>query len=133
MLLRGANPNKEVKVLAWVVTASAVVKMFEELRKVRQPGMSAELAGGGGQTVGLFLYATLQEIRMMKEFQEKSFDEHPSIQLLKMTHVFENYLPRSEGDIGKLAINLKACQKTVDRLVSKTGLRGQQEIGTQGR
>ena len=119
----GANPTKEVKASAWAVTTSAIVTMFEELRKARQTGLSAELAIGPGQTVGRFLYATLQELRVMNEFQEKSFDEHASIQLLKMTHVFENYLPRGEGDVGKLASNLKSCQKTVDRLVTKTGLR----------
>ena len=88
MLLRGPTATRKSS----AHTTSAVVKMFEELRKARQPGMSAELAGGGGQTVGRFLYATLQEIRVMKEFQEKSFDEHPSIQLLQMTHEFENYV-----------------------------------------
>lgn len=121
----GANPTKEVKASAWAVTTSAVVTMFEELSKARQTGLSAELAVGPGQTVGRFLYATLQELRVMKEFQNKSFDEHASIQLLKMTHVFENYLPRSEGDVGKLTSNLKSCQKTVDRLVTKTGLRAE--------
>ena len=39
------------------------VRGTTELRKARQPGMSAELAGSGGQTVGRFLYATLQEIK----------------------------------------------------------------------
>ena len=85
------NPSKEIKASAWKVTTLSVVKVFEELRNARQPGVSAEISPNQLHVVGRFLYATLQELKVMREFQLKGFEGHPSIQIIKMTHVFDNY------------------------------------------
>ena len=117
------NPSKEVKASAWKVTTLAVVKLFEELRKARQVGVSAEMSPNRHHVVGRYLYATLQELKVMREFQLKGFEGHSSIQLIKMTHVFNSYAPRSElGDVGALTKKVTDMKRTVDRLVTKTNL-----------
>ena len=115
-----ANPSKEIKASTWKVVTLSIVKLFEELRKARQPGVSAEISPNPLHVVGRFLYATLQELKVMREFQSKGFDGHPSIQLIKMTHVFDNYTPRSEiGDVVGLAKKYADLKRGHDQLVTR--------------
>lgn len=119
-----ANPSKEIKASTWKVATQSIVKLFEELRKARQPGVSAEISPNPLHVVGRFLYATLQELKVMREFQSKNFDGHPSIQLIKMTHVFDNYTPRSEiGDLVGLGTKYKELKRSHDQLVTRVNNR----------
>ena len=118
------NPSKEIKASAWKVTTLSVVKLFEELRKARQPGVSAEISPNQLHVVGRFLYATLQELKVMREFQTKGFEGHPSIQIIKMTHVFDNYTPRSEiGDLVALGKKVTELKRAHDQLVTRVNNR----------
>jgi len=119
-----ANPSKEIKATTWKVTTLAIGKLFEELRKARQPGLSAEISPNPLHVVGRFLYATLQELKVMRDFQLKGFDGHPSIQLIKMTHVFDNYTPRSEiGDVVGLGKKYTELKRAHDQLVTRVNNR----------
>jgi len=119
-----ANPSKEIKASTWKVTTLAIVRLFEELRKARQPGLSAEISANPLHVVGRFLYATLQELKVMREFQLKGFEGHPSIQLIKMTHVFDNYTPRSEiGDVVALGKKVTDLKRAHDQLVTRVNNR----------
>lgn len=118
------NPSKEIKASAWKVTTLSVVKVFEELRNARQPGVSAEISPNQLHVVGRFLYATLQELKVMREFQLKGFEGHPSIQIIKMTHVFDNYTPRSEiGDLVALGKKVTDLKRAHDQLVTRVNNR----------
>ena len=63
----------------------------------------------------------------MEDFQKAFFVEHPRIQLLKMTHVFSNYVPRSEFDVSLVNTKLSEMGKTVDQLVSKVNNAGKKK------
>jgi archaellum component FlaC len=57
----------------------------------------------------------------MQEFFVKNFSEHPRIQLLKMTHVFNNYVPRGEVDFGGMAKTVDDLKSELEKLQTKVG------------
>ena len=116
-----AECSKEVKDQAWQVATSALLAFFEETRKVRAQASAATHARTPKETTAVFLHATLQEMRVMKEFQQKHFANHPRIQLLKMTHVFDTYVPRGEVDFVAMAGQLEKLKTEVDTLQTKVG------------
>lgn len=131
-LLRNAcpdvlDPPKKVRDSTWKVATSALLAMFDEFHKVRSRASSAHRAPDIASSTGLYLYATLQELRIMEDFQKAFFVEHPRIQLLKMTHVFSNYVPRSEFDVSLVNTKLSEMGKTVDQLVTKVNNAGKKK------
>ena len=126
-LLRNAcpdvlDPPKKVRDSTWKVASSALLAMFDEFHKVRNSASSAHRAADIATSTGLYLFATLQELRIMDDFQRAYFEEHPRIQILKMTHVFSNYVPRSEFDVGRVNTRITEMGKTVDQLVTKVNV-----------
>ena len=83
------------------VATSALKVMLAEVHKVRVHASSARIMKGP-QGLGLFLHATLQELRVLKDFKEKKIENHHLLWAAMVTHLFNTYIPKSEMDLSKL-------------------------------
>ena len=69
--------------------------------------------------MGLFLHATLQELRILKEFKEELIENHPLIRSSMVTHLFNTYILKTELDLAKSnTASLEIKCKKLDRLVA---------------
>ena len=67
----------------------------------------------------LFLHATLQELRLLKEFKEASIKNHPLIRSSMATHLFNTYIPWTKLELAKsstTSLEIK-CNK-LDKLLA---------------
>ena len=80
----------------WKVVTRTLKTFFKQVRKVRVHAESAIQCGDPSRSMGMFLNAALQELRLEEELMEKGWCKHPLIQPEFSGHMFESYVPRSE-------------------------------------
>ena len=51
--------------------------------------------------MGKFLHATLQELRVLKDYWDKMIENHHLVRASMVTHLFNTYIPKSELDLTK--------------------------------
>ena len=84
----------------WDVATGALKVMINEVHKERVHTSSAHIMKGP-EGLGLFIYATLQELRVLKDFKEKKIGNHYLVRAAMVNHLFNTYLPKSEMDLSK--------------------------------
>ena len=74
--------------------------MLDEICKVRIQATCAHLLPGA-KAVGLIRHATLQDLRILKEFKVALTENHPLIRSSMVTHLFNIYIPKTELELAK--------------------------------
>jgi hypothetical protein len=96
---------------AWELVSACIKKIFEDLRRVRAVAANATSEVDPSSKCATFMWAIIQSHRVMKEFLDMRFRNHPSIAPVIILHVFKtrvtrvaytNNLKRLEGRIAKL-------------------------------
>lgn len=113
---------------AWELVSACVKKVFEELRWVRASAANATSEADSTSKCSTIMWALIQAHRVMKDFLDMRFRNHPSIAPVIILHVFKTKvtrvsystkLKRLEGRIAKLEAtpafkNLKPNPKDTD-------------------
>ena len=83
--------------------------------------------------MGMFLHATLQELWVLSDFQDKMIENHHLVRASMVAHLFNTYVPKSELDLTKssnssleikcneLDALLKAQRKLIDSNLTGMG------------
>ncbi len=70
--------------------------IFKEVHKVRHFASKAVLLGADFlQAKGMFLYAVVEELRVLWEFEASDWHNHPKFNQNVVLHLFETCLPRA--------------------------------------
>jgi hypothetical protein len=93
----GAPPHMaEVKATCLALVIKLFKVLFREIHKVRM--FAAELGNirdNNARVNGLFLYAALKELRVLREFASHDYRHHPKYNQCIVLHLFNTSLPRS--------------------------------------
>ncbi len=93
----GAPPHTaEVKATCWALVTKLLKVLFQEIHKVRM--FASELGNirdDNTRVNGLFLYAPLEELRVLREFATHDYRRHPKYNQRVVLHLFDTSLPRS--------------------------------------
>jgi hypothetical protein len=96
---------------AWDLVSACIKKVFEELRRVRAGAANATTEVLASSKCATILWALIQSHRVMKDFLDSRFRNHPSIAPVIVLHVFKtrvtrvahaNSYKRLEGRVAKL-------------------------------
>ena len=127
----GDSPTKVEKAECFKVVASMVKIVFEDLQVVRVHAMSAYLDSNKARCSATYLWATLQELHVMREFQRLDFIRHPSVAPMLMLFLYHNRAPVSHlqaleqtvkdhaDTITTLEKEVKSNRSQIDRIDSK--------------
>lgn len=101
----GSAPTKEGKAECWTVVLTMLRVVWRELRKVRVVAESAYAYSDSNPAlmVGQYLWATLQDHRVQKEFLDAGFRSHPQVAPRITMYLFENQAPKVETTALRLA------------------------------
>jgi hypothetical protein len=93
----GAPPHTaEVKATCWALVTKLLKVLFKEIHKVRM--FASELGtirDDNARVNGLFLYAALEELWVLREFASHDYRRHPKYNQCVVLHLFDTSLPRS--------------------------------------
>ncbi len=94
----GSHPphNKEVKASCWALVTKFLKTIFKEIHKVWM--FAAELGDVREEPAkvnGLFLYAVLEELRVLQDFELHGYRRHPMYNQCVFLHLFDTSLPRA--------------------------------------
>jgi hypothetical protein len=94
----GGDPphSKEVKESCWGLVTKLLRTILKEVHKVRRFAAEAVSIGSDSlMTNGMFLYAALEELRVLREFATCDWRNHPKFNQSIVRHLFETCLPRA--------------------------------------
>ena len=93
----GAPPHSAVsKVSCWGLVTKLLRVLFKEIHKVRVEMAGLEnIRDDAARVNGSFLYAALEELRVLREFQGHEYHQHPKFHHNVVMHLFDTALPRS--------------------------------------
>jgi hypothetical protein len=93
----GAPPQSAAsKASCWSLVTKLLRVLFKEIHKVRVKAAGLEnIRDDAARVNGSFLYAALEELRVLREFQEHKYRQHPKFQHNVVMHLFDTALPRS--------------------------------------
>jgi hypothetical protein len=86
---------KAIQEVCWSLVMKMLRVFFEELGRVRIVACEAHLLVDELEINGVFLYATLEEVRVMREFVTHNFRRHPKFYPEVVMFLFETYVPKS--------------------------------------
>ena len=93
----GAPPHTaEVKETCWALVTKLLKVLFQEIHKVRI--FASELGNirdDNARVNGLFLYAALEELQVLREFASHDYCRHPKYSQCIVLHLFDISLPQS--------------------------------------
>ncbi len=92
----GGDPphSKEVKESCWAFVAKLLRTILREVHKVRRFAAEAMSIGSDSlQTNGMFLYAAMEELRVLREFSACDWRNYPKFNQSIVRHLFETCLP----------------------------------------
>lgn len=92
---------KDIQESCWTLVMKMLRLFFEELSSVRIVACEAHLLVDELDINGMFMYATLEEIRVMREFSSHNFRKHPKFYPEVVMFLFETYVPKSLFDKDK--------------------------------
>ncbi len=92
----GGDPphSKEVKESCWALVTKLLCTILKEVHKVWR--FAAEAVSIGSDSLmnnGMFLYAALEELRVLREFLVNDWQNHPKFNQNIVRHLFETCLP----------------------------------------
>ncbi len=96
---------------AWELVAACIKKVFEELRRARATAANAMSEVNASSKCATFMWALVQSHRIMKDFLDLRFRNHPSIAPVIILHIFKTRvtrvsysttIKRLEGRVAKL-------------------------------
>ena len=117
---------KDIQESCWTLVMKMLRLFFEELSRVSIVACEAHLLVDELDINGMFLYATLEEIRVMREFSSHNFRKHPKFYPEVVMFLFETYVPKSLFDKDKkkgggngdhstsLTIKMRELQSSLD-------------------
>ena len=94
----GGDPphSKEVQESCWALVTKLLKTILKEIHKVRRFAAEAVSIGSDSlRTNGMFLYAAMEELRVLREFSECDWRNHPKFNQSIVRHLFETCLPRA--------------------------------------
>jgi hypothetical protein len=77
---------------AWELVLACIKKIFEDLRRVRASAANATSEIKPTTKCATYLWALIQSHRIMKEYSESRFRNHPSIAPVIILHVFKTWV-----------------------------------------
>jgi hypothetical protein len=105
----GGDPphTKEVKESCWALVTKLLRTILKEGHKVRRFAAEAVSIGTDSlSTNGMFLYAALEELRVLREFASCDWRNHPKFNQNIVRHLFETCLPRAVFENRKEGVGL---------------------------
>jgi len=96
---------------AWELVSGCIKRIFEDLRRVRASAANATSEINPSTKCATYLWALIQSHRVMKDYIDARFRNHPSIAPVIILHVFKtrvtrvshnNHVKRLEGRIAKI-------------------------------
>jgi hypothetical protein len=94
----GSNPphSKEVKESCWALVTKLLRTIVKEVHKVRHFAAKAVSIGLDSlMTNGMFLYAALEELQVLREFSGNDWQNHPKFNQNIVRHLFKTCLPQA--------------------------------------
>jgi hypothetical protein len=94
----GGDPphSKEVKESCWALVVKLLKTNLKEVHKVRRFAAEAVFIGADSlRTNGMFLYAAMEELQVLREFSSCDWRNHPKFNQSIVRHLFETCLPRA--------------------------------------
>jgi hypothetical protein len=86
----------EVKATCWALVTKLLKVLIQEVHRARM--FAAELGNNQDYNTrvnGLFLYATLKKLRVLREFASHEYRHHPKYNQCIVLHLFNTSLPQS--------------------------------------
>ena len=118
-LVRQASPVKgstaAIRKQCWDRVVKALHVLFNELHWVRAGARSAHMLKDTRKQAILFLYHTLQEVRVLEEFKAGEFRNYPKILATLLEHLVKTYQPRDNSGLTQVG----ALERTFQDLTSK--------------
>ena len=99
----GGSPphDKEVMASCWALVTKLLKVMFKEIHKARMFGATLGTVKDDPVRVnGLYLYAALEELRVLQDFEAHNYRRHPKYNQMVVLHLFDNCLPRAVYEKG---------------------------------
>jgi hypothetical protein len=96
---------------AWELVSGCIKRIFEDLRRVRASAADATSEINPSSKCATYLWALIHSHRVMKDYIDARFRNHPSIAPVIILHVFKtwvtrvshnNHVKRLEGSIAKI-------------------------------
>jgi hypothetical protein len=84
---------------AWELVSACIKKIFEDLRRVRAGAANATTEPDRGNKCTTIMWALVQSHRIMKDFLDARFRNHPSIAPVIILHVFKTRVTRTAHSI----------------------------------
>ena len=93
----GAPPQSAAsKASCWCLVMKLLRVLFKEIHKVRVEAAGLEnIRDDVARVNGSFLYAALEELRVLREFHGHEYRQHPKFHHNVVMHLFDTALPRS--------------------------------------
>ncbi len=93
----GAPPQSAAsKASCWSLVTKLLRVLFKEIHKVRVEAVGLEnIRDDVARVNGSFLYAALEELRVLREFHGHEYRQHPKFHHNVVMHLFDTALPRS--------------------------------------
>jgi hypothetical protein len=94
----GGDPphSKEVKESCWALVTKLLRTVLREVHKVRRFAAEAVSIGSDSlRTNGMFLYAAMEELRVLRDFSACDWRNHPKFNQSIVRHLFVTCLPRA--------------------------------------
>ncbi len=91
----GAPPQSAAsKASCWSLVTKLLKVLFKEIHKVRVEAAGLKnIRDDAARVNGSFLYAALEELRVLREFQDHKYHQHPKFQHNVVMHLFDTALP----------------------------------------
>ena len=94
----GGDPphTKEVKESCWALVTKLLKTILKEIHKVwRFAAKTVSIGSDSLLTNGMFLYAAMEELRVLREFATCNWHNHPKFNQNIVCHLFETCLPQA--------------------------------------
>jgi len=95
--------DKALMASCWALVTKLLKTIFKEIHKVRMfAAVLGDLKEEAARVNGLYLYAALEELRVLRDFHEHDYRKHPKYNQQVVLHLFDTSLPR---DVWEKATN----------------------------
>ena len=120
------------KAACWALVTKLLCTIFKKVHKIRHFASEAVSLGADSlQTNGMFLYAAVEELQVLRELEASDWHNHPKFTQNVVLHLFETCLPRAVYKQNSLTggttpasnhLKIMALGVCVDQCVSALGL-----------
>ncbi len=86
--------SKAMEEEAWELVSACIKRVFEDLRRVRASAANATSEADPSNKCSTILWALIQSHKVMKDFLDMRFRNHPSIAPVIVLHVFKTRVTR---------------------------------------